>query len=148
MKAYQSLLYSWLVNSCGLDTTYSTHTCAQTCTHMHLYSHMHTNPLDLPIPGLVIPASSTAISTLPLCLHVLLALSMPRFQLWPSRRCRTLWQGGLGHLGGNGEREGAELCRNCAKVKEIKRGKVWTVPVFRGPCKRKADPSLIFQCHL
>lgn len=110
MKAYQSLSYSWLVNSYGLDTTYSIRTCTETCMHMHLYYHMHTNPLDLPIPGLDIPASSTAISTPPLCLHIILALSMPRFQLWPSRNCGTLCQRDLGHLGGNGEREGTELC--------------------------------------
>ena len=87
---------------------------------MHPYSHTHTKPLDLPIQGLDIPAGSRAVSTLPLCLPILLALSVLRFHLQPSRRCGTLWQGDLGHLGGDGGREGTELCQNCAKVKEIK----------------------------
>lgn len=149
MKAYQCLSYSWLVNSYGPDITYSACTYTQTHTHMHPYSHTHTKPLDLPIPGLDVPASSTAVSTLPFCLPVLLALSVLRFHLQPSRGWGTLWQGDLGHLGGDGGREGTELCQNCAKVKELEKGrKIWTVLVFRGPCKHKAAPSLIFQYHL
>ena len=119
--------------------------------HIHTCIHtlnMHTKPLDLPISGLDVPAGSTAVSTLPLCLPLLLALSVLRFHLQPSRSWETLWQGDLGHLDGDGGR-GGKLCENCAKVKEMEKGrKIWTVLVFRGPCKHKAAPSFIFQCHL
>lgn len=112
MKAYQSLSYSWLVNSYGSDTTCSKCTYTQTHTHMHPYSHTH-KTFRLPVPGLDVPAGRTAVSTLPLCLPVLLAFSVLRFHLWPSRRWRTLWQGDLGHLDGDGRREGTEFCQNC-----------------------------------
>lgn len=60
-----------------------------------------------------------------------------------------MWQGDLEHLGGDEGNEGTELCLNYAKVKEIEKGrKIWTVLVFKEPCKHKAALSFIFQCHL
>lgn len=85
--------------------------------HAHIHtrpgSHMHTEPLDLPAPGLDIPVGSKALSALPLCLPTLLALSVLSFHLQPSR---TSWQGDLGHLAGDGEREGTEQ-----RVKTVQR---------------------------